>query len=152
MGSEALQILADGIVAGAAYYLFASAFPLVRQAHRCLNVSHGAIYTAGAYLTYACCVELHLSCIGALALSGSAAVVVGAIVDHLGFRPPRRVASHATAPLLASPGVYAVLTSIVATCYGDQVQLLAGERWSRVGLTIVGCSVTVGEGQNSSSE
>jgi branched-chain amino acid transport system permease protein len=49
----ALQTLFDGLAVGSVYALFALGYTLIFSILRIVNFAHGAVFTVGAYFTYA---------------------------------------------------------------------------------------------------
>jgi len=53
MAHPLLQVLLDGLFAGAAYALMAAGMALILGVVKVINLSHGAFFTLGAYVAYA---------------------------------------------------------------------------------------------------
>lgn len=63
------QILLNGVIAGAIWTLVALGLSLIYNNTRFLNFAHGAVFTAGAYLTFLFKVWIGLSLLTSILLS-----------------------------------------------------------------------------------
>lgn len=108
----AQQIL-NGLISGAIYALFALGFNLIFGVQKVLNLAHGAIFMAGAFIAYYAVLgglPFWLALLTAMLVCGVASV----LLDRFGFQLLRKY-SHADAEfgaLVISIGVGQVLTSI----------------------------------------
>lgn len=130
-----LQNLLNGLSIGSVYAVFALGYTLVFSILGVINFAHGAVFTLGAYLTYALAVgEFGLNgllagvslpftlpfglavCAGAV-LSGFA----GMAVERLAFRPLRRRGADSLLALVSSLGVALILVNLIQYLFGAEI-------------------------------
>ena len=84
------QQLLNGLVMGGVYALFALGFTLVFGIHRLMNLSHGAIFMAGAFIAlYA--VEAGAPFVVAFLLSMAGSGLLSVLVEIAAFKPLRKL-------------------------------------------------------------
>src|SRR5256712_5337559 len=129
-----LQQVLNGLAIGSVYAIFALGYTLIFSILRIINFTHGAIFTLGAYATYAltgarfgfngllanAALPLHLPFV--LALIGGAlfAAVSGVIVERLAFRPLRTRGSDPLLTLVSSLGVAVALVNVTQYLFGAE--------------------------------
>lgn len=129
-----LQKLLNGLAIGSVYAIFALGYTLVFSILRVINFAHGAVFTVGAYLTWA----LTGPQVGSngvlagtempLALPFWLAAVVGAlgagllavVIERLAFRPLRNRGSDPLLTLVSSLGVAIALVNIIQYLVGAE--------------------------------
>lgn len=128
-----VQNLLYGMAIGSVYALFALGYSLIFSILRIINFAHGAVFTAGAYLTYG----LMGSQFGGgnyvfsnsrlpFALPFWAAIVVGAIlagllniiIERFAFRPLRKRGSDTLLTLVSSLGVSIMVANLIQNLVG----------------------------------
>lgn len=112
--SQALQLLADGIVHGSRIALVAVGFSLIYGVTRTLHVAHGAIVTVAAYLVWWITAELGAGLAVAFALAALVVMGLGVAHEVLLYRSIRT----------ASPGSFTIVIASLGT--GIVIQNLAG--------------------------
>src|SRR5262249_27562620 len=129
-----LQQGLNGLAIGSGYAIFALGYTLIFSVLRIINFTHGAIFTLGAYPTYAltgspfgingllagATLSFHLPF--ALALLGGSlvAAVCGVIVERLAFRPLRARNADPLLSLVSSLGVAVALVNITQYLFGAE--------------------------------
>lgn len=125
-----IQIIANGMVAGARVFLVALGFYLIFRAVRFLHLAHAIFITAGAYITY----SLHRSAELPFLLSVIIAVlmcgIAGGAMDSVFYRPIRKTASPLVL-LLLSLGLYIAVQNLLSLFYGDTPVIIRGSEPSR---------------------
>jgi branched-chain amino acid transport system permease protein len=109
----AQQIL-NGLVSGAIYALFALGFNLIFGVQKVLNLAHGGVFMAGAFIAYYA-VVLGLPFWVALLLAMVACGMISVLLDVLGFQPLRKRSNAMDAEfgaIVISIGVDLILSSI----------------------------------------
>jgi len=128
------QKLLNGIAIGSVYALFALGYTIVFSILRVINFAHGAIFTVGAYLTYAltgaafgrngqlrnASLPLELNFWIALTLGALGAGVLGVIVERLAFKPLRQRGSDPLLTLVSSLGVAIATVNILQYLFGAE--------------------------------
>jgi len=136
-----LQLIANGFIAGSLYSLVALGFALIYGATRFFNFAHGAVYTAGAYLTYALIAYVHLPLLAAAPIAVLLAAGLGLLTELGIFRPLRRKSSPPLILLIASLGLYILIQNVVSLAFGDDVKTLR-DTPVHEGLLIFGARIT----------
>jgi len=121
------QLIVNGIIAGSIYALIAIGFTVIYKTVKFFHLAHGAVYTAGAYLTYSM-VKLNLDN-GVWALDWVLAFFVGIIgagvlgilIDRVVYYPLRKQNASNLIFLLASFGVFIFLQNLIQLIYGAQI-------------------------------
>lgn len=117
-----LQQLANGLLAGAIYALFAIGFTLVFGILRHLNLAHAAIFTAGAFigidLTAGQGVPIWLTFL-LVALAGA---VGGLVLERVAFRPLAGRRDEHFAGLISSVAFGGMLIALLQARYGSEPQ------------------------------
>ncbi|WP_027717698.1 branched-chain amino acid ABC transporter permease [Desulfovirgula thermocuniculi] len=96
--STLLQLAVSGILNGAVLALMAVGLALVFGIMRVINLSHGAFFALGSFLTYTISVSMGKSPLLAPAVAAPAAFALGVIFDRLCLAPVRQ--HHATVALV----------------------------------------------------
>lgn len=129
-----LQILVNGISTGAVYALFALGYTLVFSVLGVINFAHGAVFTIGAYLTYALIggavgaggalagaqLPVALPFWLALLLAGLGAAAVSLLVEATAFGPLRRRGGEPLLFLISSLGAGVVLVNLLQILMGSE--------------------------------
>lgn len=105
------QQLFNGLVLGAVYALFALGFNLVFGVHKIMNLAHGAIFTAGAFIglySVLAGFPLWAAFLVAVLCTGLLSVAI----DYFAFRPLRKTSEAEFAVLIASIGVDMILVNL----------------------------------------
>jgi branched-chain amino acid transport system permease protein len=116
------QQLANGIVAGSVYALFALGFNLVLGALNVLNVAQGAIFTFSAFVAFYLIKLYGMPFLPALVIAAVAGGLVNVLLEMLVFQTLRRRGGNAMSSLVASIGVSIVLISVIQLVSGAQVE------------------------------
>lgn len=106
-----LQQILNGTVSGAIYALFALGFTLIFGVQKLLNLAHGAIFMAGAFIAYYA-VASGLPFWFALILAAVSTGVISVVVDIVAFRQLRRKGHAEFAAIVTSIGVDLILMNI----------------------------------------
>ena len=109
------QQLLNGIISGAVYALFALGFTLIFGVQKVLNLAHGGVFMAGAFLAYYAVTAAGLPLWAALLMAMIACGLISVLIDLIAFRPIRARGGHANAEfaaIVASIGIDLVLLSI----------------------------------------
>lgn len=115
------QQLVNGITLGSVYALFALGFTLVFGVLEVINLSHGAVFTVGAYLALLLVVHQKLSIWIALPVAMLGAGLLGLLIDQVVLKPLRDRKVHHLMPMIATIGVAIMLTSVMQGLFGAEV-------------------------------
>ncbi|MET7725074.1 branched-chain amino acid ABC transporter permease/ATP-binding protein [Streptomyces mirabilis] len=136
---DILRFALLGLGLGALYALTAHGIVLVYRGSGVLNLAHGAIGMAGAYVQWELAGRHSVPYWPATACGVLASAVLGVLTHLLVLRPLRRAST--LARLVATLAVFIVLTAIAVKRYGDSLQLVPGKLPTRL-LTIAGATVS----------
>ena len=123
------QIILNGMVAAAVYTIAGFGFGLIYRTATFFHIAQAAIIAVGAYGAYWLGVGIGLPLAVAVLLSVVLSAIVGACADQAIFRPLRRKGASPLVLLLASLGLYVVLTNLLSMAFGDSIKTIA---WGRV--------------------
>lgn len=106
-----LQQLFNGLVMGAVYALFALGFNLVFGVHKIMNLAHGAVFMAGAFIgLYSVLGGMPLWL--AFVLSAVGTGLLSVVIDFAAFRPLRKSREAEFGYMIASIGVGMILVNL----------------------------------------
>jgi branched-chain amino acid transport system permease protein len=129
-----LQQLLNGLSIGSVYAIFALGYTLVYSILGIINLAHGAIFTLGAYFTYALmggnfgfsgllanvALPVKLPFTIALILGSIFAGLIGVIMERLAFKPLRRKGSDPLLTVVSSLGVAVVIVNLIQYLLGAE--------------------------------
>lgn len=129
-----IQQFLNGLSIGSIYAIFALGYTLVFSILGIINFAHGAIFTLGAYLTYALMGEafgfngllanaalpIKLPFPVALILGSIIAGLVGVAIERIAFRPLRRRGADPLLTVVSSLGVALVIVNLIQYLVGAE--------------------------------
>lgn len=129
-----LQKLLNGLSIGSVYAIFALGYTLVYSILGIINLAHGAVFTLGAYLTYAliggafgfngllanASLPIQLPFAVALILGSTLAGLVGVAIERLAFLPLRQRGSDPLLTVVSSLGVGVVIVNLLQYLVGAE--------------------------------
>ncbi|MEH2280975.1 MAG: branched-chain amino acid ABC transporter permease [Nostoc sp.] len=129
-----LQQLLNGLSIGSVYAIFALGYTLVYSILGIINLAHGAIFTLGAYFTYALmggnfgfngllanvALPIKLPFAIALILGSTLAGLVGIVMERVAFQPLRRQGSDPLLTVVSSLGVAVVIVNLIQYLVGAE--------------------------------
>ncbi|BAZ51364.1 inner-membrane translocator [Nostoc sp. NIES-4103] len=129
-----LQQLLNGLSIGSVYAIFALGYTLVYSILGIINLAHGAIFTLGAYFTYALMggtfgfngllanltLPIQLPFAIALIFGSSLAGLVGIAIERIAFQPLRRQGSDPLLTVVSSLGVAVVIVNLIQYLVGAE--------------------------------
>jgi branched-chain amino acid transport system permease protein len=118
------QIAINGLIAGCIYSAVALGFTLIYGTVRFFHFAHGAIYACGAYLAWLTIVELEFPIIAGATVACFLVGVLGLLTDVAVYRPLRARKSPNLVLLLASFGIFIVLTSLLQLAFGPDIRVV----------------------------
>jgi len=119
-----LQLLLNGVIAGAVYALVALGFTLIYRAVRFFHFAHGAVYTIGAYVAYTLSSVWKVPFAVSFVLASLTAGIVGVVIERGVYGPLRRRNSPALVFLIASFGVFIFVQNLVQLFWGTRLLIL----------------------------
>ncbi|MEH2245239.1 branched-chain amino acid ABC transporter permease [Nostoc sp.] len=129
-----LQQLLNGLSIGSVYAIFALGYTLVYSILGIINLAHGAIFTLGAYFTYAlmggnfgfngllanAALPIKLPFAISLILGSTLAGLVGIVMERVAFQPLRRQGSDPLLTVVSSLGVAVVIVNSIQYLVGAE--------------------------------
>ncbi|HEY9751672.1 MAG TPA: branched-chain amino acid ABC transporter permease [Coleofasciculaceae cyanobacterium] len=129
-----LQNFLNGLSIGSVYAIFALGYTLVFSILGIINFAHGAVFTLGAYFTYALMGEafgfngllanaqlpIALPFTLATLTSGLLAGLVGIAIERLTFRPLRRRGADSLLTVVSSLGVALIIVNLIQYLVGAE--------------------------------
>jgi branched-chain amino acid transport system permease protein len=129
-----LQQLLNGLSIGSVYAIFALGYTLVYSILGIINLAHGAIFTLGAYFTYAlmggtfgfngllanATLPVQLPFAIALIIGSTLAGLVGVAMERIAFLPLRRQGSDPLLTVVSSLGVAVVIVNVIQYLVGAE--------------------------------
>ena len=130
-----VQQFLNGLAIGSVYSIFALGFTLVFSILRIINFAHGAVFTLGAYLTYAltgsqfgingllanAALPVHLPFPVALVVGSLLAGVAGVALERVAFRPLRVRGADPLLTLVSTLGVAVALVNVMQYLFGAEI-------------------------------
>lgn len=135
------QFILNGLIAGSIYALIAIGFTIIYRTVKFFNLSHGIVYTAGAYFCYTLFRTLNLEFTTSFFLSVILAGLLGLATDRIVYYPLRQQKSSNLILLLTSFGVFIFIQNIIQLIYGAQILTLRTDP-IKVGHSIFGAIIT----------
>ncbi len=129
-----LQQFLNGLSIGSVYAIFALGYTLVYSILGIINLAHGAVFTLGAYFTYAliggtfgfngllanAVLPIKLPFTIALILGSTLAGLVGVATERIAFQPLRRKNSDPLLTVVSSLGVAVVIVNLIQYLVGAE--------------------------------
>ncbi len=117
-----LQLIINGIIAGAIYALIASGFSLIYNVKKFLHIAHGGIFAVSAFTAWYFTTQLGLNIFLSFGLTLIIAVFLGILIDRIVYQPLDKVRNREFALLIASFGVFIFLESLMLLLFGADVK------------------------------
>lgn len=115
MSASILQSLIDGLLMGGVYALAALGISLIFGVMKITNFAHGALITAGMYVTYECCTILGVTPYIALPLVLIIMFILGFVIQKIFLNPIMGVGGHNQ--LLLTQGLAIVIENLILVLF-----------------------------------
>lgn len=136
-----MQVIVNGLIAGAVYALVASGFSLIYSTCRFVHFAHGAVIAASAYFLYFLFsmlgLDFWLSCL----LSIAFAACLGLAMDRAVYRVMRKRRASPTIMLLASFGLLIFFESLLLLLFGAETKTIGFIKIAK-GVELLGAVIT----------
>lgn len=110
-----MQSLVNGVILGFLYLLMSIGFTLVFGIMRVVNFAHGEFYMLGAFAAFFAVTQIDMPYAAAVAFAFGGAVLVGALVEFVVFRPFR---GDELSGMIASLGLALILQNLALIAFG----------------------------------
>jgi branched-chain amino acid transport system permease protein len=114
----ALQLLFNGLIAGALYALITLGFAVIYNGTRIFHLAHGGVFAFGAYMLWTFNILLGLNIAVAFFVSIALSAAFGILIEALVYRPLRARKSGADAVVVASLGIIILTQATLALVFG----------------------------------
>lgn len=138
----AQQVL-NGVVVGSVYALFSLGLTLVFGVLRVLNLAHGAVFMAGAFLGLIASLKLGWPLPVAALAAMLGAALLSLVVDTVAFAPLRKRRAPEFSAIVASIGVGLVITSIAQQLSGTSVMRYPFDAFPAQAFDVGGLRITL---------
>jgi branched-chain amino acid transport system permease protein len=126
-----LQLVADGLTAGATYALIAAGFAIIYNGTRVLHIAHGAVFALAGYAIYVDAVVLKVPLVYSVIIATLLAAVLGVAIERGVYYPLRRryessLSQHdrSNAAMIASIGVITAVQALLSLVFGTDTLYL----------------------------
>lgn len=136
-----IQVIINILVGSAAIMLVAFSFAVIYQTVRFFHFAHGAVFTAGAYLTFLFKVWFGLPLLLSMFVAIGLSAILGCLIEISIYRPLRRKDTSSLILLLASLGIYVVLQNIASMVFGDDIKTIRSGMVEE-GINMLGARIT----------
>ena len=117
-----MQLIVNGLIAGAIYALIASGFSLIFNIERFFNLAHGAVFAAGAFMSYALTAMAGLNVVASLLISVIFCMGLGVLINKSVYKPLKRLKNNEFSLLIASYGVFMLIEGIILLIFGAELR------------------------------
>jgi branched-chain amino acid transport system permease protein len=137
------QQLFNALSLGCVYALFALGFTIVFGVLGVINLSHGAVFMAGAYAALNAVTKLGMPLGAAIAFAFVFSGTVGLLIDVLVLRPLRARGAPHLIPMIATIGIGITISNLSQGLFGAENQRFPLEVLPRETLSVMGMDMTV---------
>jgi branched-chain amino acid transport system permease protein len=144
--TQFLQQFLNGLSIGSIYAIFALGYTLVYSILGIINLAHGAIFTLGAYFTYAlmgnafglngllanAALPIKLPFTVALIVASILSGLVGVAVERIAFQPLRHKGSDSLLTVVSSLGVSVVIVNLLQYLVGAESYTFPGNTYGNL--------------------
>ena len=117
-----LQLLLNGLIAGAIYALMAASFSLIYNILKFMDLSPGALFVVSAFSAYLFNVVLGLNLFVSFVLGLIVTAIFAIAIDKIVYKPLRKSNASNFILLLASFGVFLFVTGIILLIFGAEIR------------------------------
>ncbi len=136
-----LQLLINGLVAGAIYSLVSSGFSLIYSVNKFVHFAHGAVIAFSAYFLYFLFSKLGVTFWLAVILSVIFSAFLGYITNELIYKQLRKRKASPVILLVSGVGLLILLESLILIFFGADVKVINLIKVSK-GLEFMGAIIT----------
>jgi branched-chain amino acid transport system permease protein len=137
-----LQLLLNGLNAGALYALVAVGFNLIYGATKFFNLTHGAMVAVGGYAVFWLTDRVGIALGIAIVVGILAAGIAGVVLDRVVYLPLRRRKASNMVLLVAALGALTVIQAGLAILFSSQFRPLSSSGANEVVYDVFGGAVT----------
>lgn len=120
-----VQLILNGLIAGAIYALIALGFNLIYGTTKFFNLAHGALAAVGGYAVFYFSQKLGFQTFWGIVGGIIIAAVLGWLLNKFIYEPLRNRKASNTVMLVASLGAFTVIQALIAITFSSQFQTLS---------------------------
>lgn len=136
------QQLVNALSLGCVYALFALGFTLMFGILGVINLSHGAVFVAGAYAALQAVTRLELPLWAGVLAAAAASGVLGLVINLLVLKPLRKRDAPHLIPMIGTIGVAILLNSGLQDIFGAENRRFPVDAVSSASISFAGVEVT----------
>lgn len=136
-----IQLLINGLIAGAIYALAASGFSLIYSVNKFIHFAHGTTIAFSAYMLYFFFSVLGLNFGFAVILAIISASLLGLLMNFFVFKQLRRKKTNSIILLIASFALLILLESLILILFGADVKTIGYIKVAK-GMEVLGAIIT----------
>jgi len=136
-----MQLLANGLIAGAIYALIAAGFSLIYKTNKFVHFAHGAVIVAAGYMLYLFYALIGINFWIAAVLTIISAAIIGWVLNYLIYSKLRKRNASPTIMLIASVGLLILIESLVLLIFSADVKTIGFLKIAK-GVSIFGAIIT----------
>jgi len=118
------EYMQNGLVNGSTITVMALGFALVYNTFRIFHIAYAGLYTLAAYVFLVLTVNFHLSLAVAMLLSIIPVALLSWLIDFALYHPVSRKGNDSNLLMIASVGVFIVLTNLLGLVFGNQPRII----------------------------
>ena len=141
MTSIFLQLLINGVIAGAIYALVASGFSLIYSTNKFVHFAHGGVIALSAYFLFWLFSSLGLNFVVAILLTVLFSALLGYLLNKFFYKPFRAKKASDSILLVSSIALLILLESVALLLFGADVKTIDLIKTSK-GIEIAGAIIT----------
>lgn len=119
-----IQLLVNGLIAGAVYALVALGFSLIYRSTRIFHIAHAAVYTAAAYFLYMFYIQAHMGLIVSIFLAVGCTGILGLLMEMIVYHPLFKEEASASVMLVSSIGIMTIVINTIAMLWGNETKII----------------------------
>ena len=119
-----LQLLINGLIAGAIYALIASGFSLIYTTNKFIHFAHGSVIVASGYFLYFVFNLLGINFLISIILSILFGAFFGWLLNKLVYEKLRKIKAGTTILLIASLAILILIESLILIIFGADVKTI----------------------------
>lgn len=136
-----MQLLANGLIAGAIYALIAAGFALIYKTNKFIHFAHGAVIVAAGYALYLFYALIGINFWISVILTVISAALIGLLLNYLVYAKLRKKNASPTIMLIASVGLLILIESLVLLIFSADVKTIGFLKVAK-GISIFGAIIT----------
>ena len=119
-----IQLLVNGLIAGAVYALVALGFSLIYRSTKIFHIAHASVYTSTAYFLYMFHIQAHIGLVVSIVLSTICAGILGVLMETIVYHPLFKEEASSSVMLISSIGIMTIVINTIAMIWGNETKII----------------------------